>query len=136
MANPFTATITGLSSLPSLNKLVRTLSGADALPTVPRSTDSFMSSPAQKARPVPVSMATSSSELASNSSQACFSPVRNSVPSAFNRSGRFIRITMIPSPRSISTTLMNWLPSDRPCGPVRWAPPAQLNGALRPVRNV
>src|SRR4029434_932568 len=60
MAKPLTAPITGFSSAPVMN-------GSSCLgrspPATPFCSDSFMSSPAQKPRPVPVKIATSSSLL-------------------------------------------------------------------------
>src|SRR4029077_12950838 len=68
--------------------------------------DSFMSSPAQKPRPLPVKIATSSSLLWRNSVHALASWVRISWLSALSRSGRFIRTTRICPWRSFSTTGM------------------------------
>src|SRR5688572_15108952 len=65
-----------------------------------------MSSPAQNARPVPVKIATSSSSLSRNSRQASARPVRSSCPSAFMRSGRFMRTTITCPCRSVSTNPM------------------------------
>ncbi len=62
-------------------------------PARPFSSDSFMSSPAQKPRPVPVKIATSSCLSWRNDVQALASSARISVLSAFSRSGRFMRTT-------------------------------------------
>ena len=66
MAKPFTAAITGFSSAPDMNG--SSMAGR-CPPGAPRCSNSFMSSPAQKPRPVPVKMATSSSLLWRNSVQ-------------------------------------------------------------------
>ena len=90
MAKPLTAAITGFSSAPVMN-------GSSCLgrspPATPFCSDSFMSSPAQKPRPAPVKIATSSSLLWRKSVQILASSVRISVLSAFSRSGRFMRTT-------------------------------------------
>ena len=59
------------------------------MPGAPRSKTSFMSSPAQKAWPVPVNTATSKSGLSLNSVNAANISVRSSNPRAFILSGRF-----------------------------------------------
>ena len=69
--------------------------------------DSFMSSPAQKPRPVPVKIATSKRSLWRNSVQVSASAVRISWLSALSRSGRFIRTTRICPCSSVSTTAIS-----------------------------
>jgi len=73
MAKPFTAAITGFSRAPDMNG--SSMAGRRP-PGAPFASDSFMSSPAQNARPVPVKIATSSSLLWRNSVQVSASSVR------------------------------------------------------------
>jgi len=73
MANPFTAAITGFSSAPDMKG---SSSAGRRPPGAPSCSDSFISSPAQKARPVPVKIATSSSRLWRNSVQVWASSER------------------------------------------------------------
>ncbi len=103
IAKPLTAAITGFSSAPVMNGS----SWAGRLPPgVPCWSVSFMSSPAQKPRPVPVKIATSSCLSWRNSVQMRANSVRISVLSAFSRSGRFMRTTSTCPWRSVSTTAM------------------------------
>src|SRR5271165_4986837 len=108
MAKPLTAAITGFSSAPDMNG--SSMAGRRP-PGAPLASDSFMSSPAQNARPAPVKIATSSSLLWRNSAQVSASRVRISWLSALSRSGRFMRTTRIWPWRSVSTTDMGGSPS-------------------------
>src|SRR5436190_16274303 len=76
MAKPFTAAMTGFSRVPSMKG---SGIGGRLPPGVPAESDSFMSSPAQKPRPVPVKIATSRSLLRRNSVQVSASAIRISV---------------------------------------------------------
>jgi hypothetical protein len=84
--------MTGFSSVPSMKG-----SGMDGRvpPGFRAASDSFMSSPAQKPRPVPVKIATSSSFEWRNSVHVSASTWRISVFSALRASGRFMRTTRI-----------------------------------------
>jgi hypothetical protein len=107
MAKPLTAAITGFSSVPSMKG---SGIGGRFPPGVPVASDSFMSSPAQKPRPVPVKIATSRALSCRNSVQISARAVRISVLSALSRSGRFMRTTSTCPSRSVSTTAMRRSP--------------------------
>ncbi len=92
MAKPLTAAITGFSSAPDMNG--SSMAGRWP-PATPFCSDSFMSSPAQKPRPVPVKIATSRPLSWRKAFQAADSSVRISWLNALRRSGRFMRTTKI-----------------------------------------
>src|SRR5437763_4011140 len=98
--------MTGFSKAPLRNGA--SISGR-VPPGWPRCSDSFMSSPAQNARPAPVKIATSSPSSRRNSVQTSARRVRISRFSALRRSGRFMRTTRICPWRSVSTTAMSLL---------------------------
>src|SRR5918993_325052 len=95
------AAITGFSSVPDMNGSSR---AGRRPPAAPSASDSFMSSPAQKARPVPVRMPTSSVSSSRKPAQVSARAVRSSWFRALRRSGRFMRTTRTCPWRSVSTT--------------------------------
>ena len=91
MAKPLTAAITGFSRAPDMNGILdrRPL----RRPARRCCSNSFMSSPAQKPRPVPVKIATSSSVAVAELGPGLGELGAHLGLRAFSRSGRFMRTT-------------------------------------------